>query len=67
MSGLVGNLDEQLRGQGWASDAHWSGTLSAGSTWTRETDGLKLAGKLEVRALAGGAYHHLEFKLQPIG
>jgi hypothetical protein len=26
-----------------------------------------LAGKLEVRALAGGAYHHLEFKLQPIG
>lgn len=67
MAALVDGLDDQLRAQGWRFDARWSGELSAGSTWTLETDGIKLAGKLEVRSIADGAYHQLEFKLLQIG
>lgn len=63
MESMAGSLADQIAQQGWIADASWSGTRSAGSTWTREVDGgTKLAGKLTIAHLNDG-YHGLEFKV----
>jgi hypothetical protein len=63
MEGLVAGLADQIRDQGWLADAQWSGTLSAGSTWTRTLDdGTELAGKLSAQSIGSG-YHDLTFML----
>lgn len=59
---LAAQLAGQIAAQGWQPETNWAGTLSAGSTWTREADGAQMAGRLSVEDIRGG-YTHLEFKL----
>jgi hypothetical protein len=40
---VAGHIEGQLDAQGWARDADWSGSVMAGSTWSREMDSGKLA------------------------
>jgi hypothetical protein len=66
VSSLVAVLGDQVRDQGWVADATWTGTHSAGSTWTRALDdGTRLAGKLTVQSIGSG-YHELSFMLVPM-
>src|SRR5690606_30048147 len=43
---LASELARQLREQGWQEDTSWTGTVTAGSTWSRTTDGARRAGTL---------------------
>ncbi|HTP38102.1 MAG TPA: hypothetical protein VMI92_00865 [Steroidobacteraceae bacterium] len=42
---------KQMAGQGWTSDANWSGTLTAGSSWSRRDAGTVLQSTLSVTAV----------------
>lgn len=54
---LARHLASQLVEQGWRGDAEWNGTLSTGSTWTRQgADGQELWGTLEILSLGGNTY-----------
>lgn len=53
---LVAQLASQIRDQGWTSDAGWSGTHSAGSTWRKSIDGQLTWGMLEIAPASEDTY-----------
>jgi hypothetical protein len=54
---LAEHLAGQLSAQGWRRDAAWSGSLSAGSTWTRNgNDGRPSWGTLEIVSFGDDIY-----------
>lgn len=54
---LLRHLARQLDQQGWRSDAGWSGSLGAGSAWSRRSgEGQVLLGTLEVMQVGAGIY-----------
>jgi hypothetical protein len=49
LTGLADGLGQQLIAQGWSPDARWTGSRTAGSTWSRRTDDDRnLSGALDV-------------------
>lgn len=55
-SALGDLLASQLIGQGWMRDATWTGSLSTGSSWTREADGEPYWGTLEIVTIEPNVY-----------
>lgn len=55
-SGLLEYLGVQIGEQGWQRNAGWSGTRSAGSTWSRTSDGVHKRGTLEIIRVSEGTY-----------
>jgi hypothetical protein len=54
---LASYLSQQLAAQGWISDASWTGSTTAGSTWSRQPDAdTELEGTLEIITLAATRY-----------
>jgi len=43
LGAVAGHVEAQLDAQGWERDAEWSGSATAGSTWTRSMEGGQLA------------------------
>jgi hypothetical protein len=61
---LANHLGNQMIDQGWYRDASWSGSLSSGSTWTRQLDdGTPVWGTLEVIELTNRTYE-VEIRMQ---
>jgi hypothetical protein len=57
LNGLAVFLSEQLSAQGWVADTSWTGTTTAGSSWTRQADpDASLQGMLQITALANSRY-----------
>jgi hypothetical protein len=54
---IARHLARQMAEQGWISDAEWSGTASAGSSWSKALgDGVRVHGSLSVTALEERQY-----------
>lgn len=53
---LAEHLASQMAAQGWRRDASWAGSLSAGSTWRRETDERNLWGTIEIVGVGDGVF-----------
>lgn len=50
---LARQLTQQMVGQGWSSDASWSGAATAGSSWSKRIDSGLLQGTLSVTNIEG--------------
>lgn len=53
---IARHFAQQMAAQGWSMDASWSGTATAGSTWTRRTDAAVLKGTLMVSDMENGRF-----------
>jgi len=53
---LAEHVAVQMEDQGWRMDARWSGTGSAGSTWSRDNDGVPAWGTLEIVRISEATY-----------
>lgn len=57
LGGIASHFASQLAAQGWRQDSSWSGTVSAGSTWSRGVDdGTLLEGSLRISAFGNDRY-----------
>lgn len=57
LSGLAVFLSEQLSAQGWVADTSWTGTTTAGSSWSRQSESDEsLQGMLQITSLANSRY-----------
>jgi hypothetical protein len=63
---LLAHFEQQLRDQGWNSDASWSGRLSAGSAWSARPEAdVQLAGLLDIVDM-GASGHQATFRATQI-
>ncbi len=55
-SALVESLASQIAEQGWRQESNWSGGLSAGSNWHKESEGKVSWATLEILRVSQGTY-----------
>lgn len=53
---VASSFARQMADQGWTADATWSGSTTAGSSWTKESAMGTLLGSLRVTAVADGEF-----------
>lgn len=54
---LLKHFDDQIRAQGWAADAGWSGSMSVGSVWTRKGEDGPVLGTLRIAEVSSGVFN----------